>query len=364
MFDSEADSGLAKTVDFINSILNESSEVIVDESESEEMNKIVIRNSIQPDSYRTFDPGQLGADQTGYRLAAVDGGSHKILDAGSFILGTYRAGYLIFQDGKMVEDKISGIKPQFISFSNLREIYSKTFSKLIGDTPVEYPRQLHVVLERLRTFEEWRHVQELVDKLGDGDMILIDGSLKASINRLDVLFRSVLEKAVDKGIHFVGISKRSTLRLNHMPLIPKVKKVGESQFAKQYWYCRIFDEEPGDTEVEDPEADKSSSGQQFGKRYIVKYHPMTRFVFRTDVNRLDRTDPEKLFSKIGKYSSDPSYLGYPYPLADIHNQVVITRALRDDMVYRLQGIAMEKGIGLGDWEDLFVDFHRILDMNV
>ena len=40
MFDSEVDTGLAKTIDFINSILNESSEVIVDESDSEEMNKI------------------------------------------------------------------------------------------------------------------------------------------------------------------------------------------------------------------------------------------------------------------------------------------------------------------------------------
>ena len=364
MFDSEVDSGLAKTIDFINSIMNESSEVIVDESDSEEMNKIVIRNSIQPDSYRTFDPAQLGDSHSGFKLAAVDGGSHKILDAGSFILGTYRAGYLIFQDGKLVEDKIGSIKPQFISFSNLREIYSKTFSKLIGDTPSEYPRQLHVVLERLRTFAEWERVQELVNKLDDGDIILIDGSLKASINRLDVLFQSVLEKAVDKGIHFVGISKRSTLRLNHMPLIPKVKKVGESQFAKKYWFCQIFEEEPEDTELEDDTADKGSSGQQFGKRYIVKYHPLTRFVFRTDVNRLEKRDPELLFSKIGQYSSDPSYLGYPYPLADIHNQVVITRALRDDMVYRLQGIAMEKGIGLGDWEDLFVDFHRILDMNV
>jgi hypothetical protein len=147
-----------------------------------------------------------------------------------------------------------------------------------------------------------------------------------------------------------------------MPLIPKVKKVGESRFAKKYWFCQIFEDEPEEPELED--VDQTSSGQQFGKRYIVKYHPLTRFVFRTDVNRLDRIDPEQLFSKIGRYCSDPSYLGYPYPLADIHNQVVITRALRDDMVYRLQGIAMEKGIGLGDWEDLFVDFHRILDMNV
>jgi hypothetical protein len=361
MLDSEVDVGLAKTVDFINSILNENSEVIVDESDSEEMTKIVMRNSIRDDSFHTYDPSQLEGDDS-YRLAAVDGGSHKILDAGSFILGTYRAGYLIFQDGKLVEDNIGSIKPQFISFSNLREIYSQTFANLIGDTPVEYPRQLHVVLERLRTFAEWEQVKALVNKLDDGDMILIDGSLKASINRLDVLFQHVLEQAEAKGIHFVGISKRSTLRLNHMPLIPKVKKVGETRFANKHWYCRVFEEDPPETELE--EVDKGSSGQQFGKRYIVKFHPLTRFVFRTDVNWLDKSEPEKLFGKIGKYCSDPSYLGYPYPLADIHNQVVVTRALRDDMMYRLQGIAMEKGIGLGDWEDLFIDFHRILDMNV
>ncbi len=364
MLDSEVDIGLAKTVDFINSILNENSEVIVDESDSEDMTKIVMRNSIREDSFQTYDPSQLEELEDGYKLAAVDGGSHKILDAGSFILGTYRAGYLIFQNGKMLEDKIGNINTQFISFSNLRDLYSKTFAKLIGEAPVEYPRQLHVVLERLRTFAEWEMVQELVAKLDQDDIILIDGSLKASINRLDVLFQNVLEKAVDKGIHFIGISKRSTLRLNHMPLIPRVKKMGEQQFPKKYWSCQISDEDITDVESDQMDNDKGSTRQQFGKRYIVKFHPLTRFVFRTDINRLDRSDPHQLFIKISKYCSDPAYLGYPYPLADVHNQVVITRALREDMVYRMQGIALEKGIGLGEWEDLFIDFHRILDMNV
>ncbi len=364
MLNSEVDAGLAKTVDFINSILNENSEVIVDESDSEEMSKIVMRNTVRPDSFQTYDPIQLDDCDQDYKLAAVDGGSHKILDAGSFILGTYRAGYLIFQNGKMIEDKIGNINSQFISFSNLRDIYSKTFAKLIGEAPVEYPRQLHVVLERLRTFAEWERVQELVAKLGQDDIILIDGSLKASINRLDVLFQNVLEQAEAKGIHFVGISKRSTLRLNHMPLIPRVKKLGEHRFSNKYWFCQIFDDDITDVELEHAETDKGSTRQQFGKRYIVKFHPLTRFVFRTDINRLDKSDPQPLFIKISKYCSDPSYLGYPYPLADIHNQVVITRALRDDMVYRMQGIALEKGIGLGEWEDLFADFHRVLDMSV
>ena len=75
MLNSEVDAGLAKTVDFINSILNENSEVIVDESDSEEMTKIVMRNSIHPDSFQTYDPIQIDNGDQDYKLAAVDGGS-------------------------------------------------------------------------------------------------------------------------------------------------------------------------------------------------------------------------------------------------------------------------------------------------
>jgi hypothetical protein len=102
----------------------------------------------------------------------------------------------------------------------------------------------------------------------------------------------------------------------------------------------------------------------FGMRYIVKYHPKSLFVFRTDINRLDSTDPAEIFAKIAQYCSDATYLGYPYPLAHIHNKVVINRPIIDDINYRLQAIALENGVSHSNWDDLFANFHDILDKNL
>jgi hypothetical protein len=155
---------------------------------------------------------------------------------------------------------------------------------------------------------------------------------------------------LEKGIHFVGISKRSTLRFNHAPLLHFIKKKGDELYGNsKTWYCEIPDEQ--------------RHSQLFGNRYIVKFHPRAYFVFRTDINRLDEVAPEVVFGKIATYCSDATYHGYPYPLAQIHNQVVINRALMEDIAYRLEAIAMERGISDQNWGLLFQNFHDILDQN-
>jgi len=127
----------------------------------------------------------------------------------------------------------------------------------------------------------------------------VDGSLKASINKQDILFQRVMESALEKGIHFVGISKRSTLRFNHAPLLRFIKQKGEELFGKtQTWFCEIPDEK--------------GHSQLFGNRYIVKFHPKAAFVFRTDINRYDDVSPAEIFGKLAQYCSDAIYLGYPY----------------------------------------------------
>jgi hypothetical protein len=130
-----------------------------------------------------------------------------------------------------------------------------------------------------------------------------------------------------------------------------IKQQGEALFGKaSAWFCEIPDEK--------------GHSQLFGKRYIVKFHPMAAFVFRTDINRYDDVDPGELFGKLAQYCADATYLGYPYPLAHIHNQVVINRALTEDIAYRLEAIAFEHGVSSYNWDLLFQNFHEILDKNV
>jgi len=347
MIDQQLNKQLKDTITFIKALLDEESDTIIDESDSDEFNSITFKNSITKDSFHTF---KISNDK--FRLAAVDGGSQRILNGGSFIVGGYRAGALIFNGQKIETEELSpAVKIQSISFNNRKELYSESFKQLIGEPPSDYPRELMLVLQRLRTFEEWSVAARLVDQLGRGDFILVDGSLKASINKQDILFQRIMSQALEKGIHFVGISKRSTLRFHHAPLIQYIKQKGEGLFGKaQPWFCEIPDE--------------MGHNQLFGNRYVAKFHPMTPFVFRTDINRYDDVEPSEVFGKIAQYCSDATYLGYPYPLAYIHNKVVINRALIDDIAYRLEAIALEHDISGYNWELLFQNFHDILDKNI
>ncbi|MHC4753306.1 MAG: DNA double-strand break repair nuclease NurA [Planctomycetota bacterium] len=347
MIDQNLNEQLKGAVSFIKGLLSEEADAIVDESDSEELSSISFKNSITDSSFHTFEP-----TEDLFKLAAVDGGSQRILNGGSFIIGAYRAGSLVFHGNDLLNFEPSpGVKVRSISFENRKELYSTIFQDLIGESPSDYPRELSLMLQRLRTFEEWSVAKQLIDQLEKDDIILVDGSLKASINKLDILFQYIMTRALEKGIHFVGVSKRSTLRFNHAPLIRYVKRKGDELFSpNQTWYCEIPDEK--------------GHHQMFGKRYIVKFHPKSLFVFRTDINRLDDTPPGDVFAKIAQYCSDATYLGYPYPLAHIHNKVVINRPIIEDINYRLESIALEHGVSQSNWDDLFEDFHRILDKNL
>jgi hypothetical protein len=347
MIDKQLNKELKTAVSFIDELLQEESETIIDESDSDELNSITFKSSITSSSFHTFEPSP---DE--FKIAAVDGGSQRILNGGSFIVGAYRAGTLIFENQEPITNILNpSVKIKSISYGNRKELYSESFLKLIGEPPNDYPRELMLVLQRLRAFEEWSVAQTLIEQLERGDIILVDGSLKASINKQDILFQRIMDRALDKGIHFVGISKRSTLRFNHAPLMRYIKKKGEEQFGNtQTWYCEIPDEK--------------GHSQLFGNRYIVKFHPKAMFVFRTDINRYDDVEPSEIFGKLAQYCSDATYLGYPYPLAHIHNKVVINRALTEDIKYRLEAIAFEHGISSYNWDLLFQNFHDILDKNV
>jgi hypothetical protein len=344
MIDQDLNEQLKGAVSFIHDILDEEGDSIIDESDSEELSSITFKNSITDSSFQPFQ-----TTATPFTLAAVDGGSQRILNGGSFIIGAYRAGALVFNNMKLHSaTPAPTVKIRSISFNNRKVLYSESFQELIGETPNEFPRELMLVLQRLRTFEEWSVAQELIDQLSAGDIIVVDGSLKASIHKQDILFKRVMDAALDKGIHFVGISKRSTLRFNHAPLLRYVKKKGEEIFDNtQTWFCEIPDEK--------------GHSQLFGNRYIVKFHPKAKFVFRTDINRFDDAPPGEIFGKIAQYCSDATYLGYPYPLAHIHNRVVINRALTEDIAFRMEGLAMEYGVANNTWDDLFDNFHDILD---
>jgi len=251
------------------------------------------------------------------RVAAIDGSSCDILDGEFFIIGGRRVGYVIADDKKILERKIGEIKVDFLSKE----------SSLIQGTKI--PENPHEINEMLREMEEHLMAREAIKKLGKGDVLLMDGSLEFSSKIMEENF----EMARRKGIHVVGISKKSGLAIKNVSIINWVKRNGDKLFVNKRWYYPF------------------SEG-----RYIVKFHPLSRFIFRVDMHE----ENEQVLREISSLCNDVCFLGYPYPLADVHNNVVIKSHDCLAIKTRLQKMVIESGFSMDDWETLFFDYHEYL----
>ncbi len=122
-------------------------------------------------------------------VAAIDGSSIKLLDAGNFSVFLMRTGYVIVKQGK-IEKRV--FKPSIEIVEEDNEI------------------------DKIRKQRE----MEMVNKI-DAEVILIDG---------------VPDEMRD---NIVGISKKSGLKAGNLPLLYLIKKYGDTLLPAKRWYYRI-----------------------------------------------------------------------------------------------------------------------------
>ena len=337
-----------RAISFIRDALDLEPSYIEVESGDEEKEPLLLEKNLDELSFNIIKEEELKG-----KVAAVDGGSATVVKGRSFLIGVYRVGAVIYQKGERIDQRIVPLKLEIVSKANLSEMYLSAFRELTGEEPSEAPG-MDKILDRLRSFSEWRLAQEILDDLERGDMLLIDGSLKASIAPPYNFLLQFSQKAMDKGVHLVGVTKTSTLYWgDKAPLIPAVMKRGEKFYPNSKWFCQLSDEQlhtPGSS--------------YFGKLFVAKLKASSGFGFRIDVNRFDPVDADTIFSVLSHLSGDPAFLGYPYPLAAVHNIARITRSEIEDIKYKLQSRAFEKGISTTDWDLLFTDFHEILNADL
>ena len=342
------DSGISLAVNFIKDALNQEPSYIEVDSGEEEKEPLLLDKDLDGLSFTRIQ--QMKSDG---RVAAVDGGSATVAKGRSFLIVVYRTAAVIFQKRKRIKQETLPLKLEVISQAGISERYSSAYRDLTGEEPSEAPG-IEKMLDRLRLFSEWKLAQELLEELNEGDMLLIDGSLKASIAPPHNFFLTITQKAKEKGVHLVGVSKISTLYWgDRSPLIPAVVRIGERFCPKSRWFCQISAHEL-----------HTKSPSYFGTIYVARLKASSDFAFRIDVNRFDQVDPKVVFSFLSELSGDPAFLGYPYPLAAAHNLARITKGEVEDIRYRLQSRALEKGISTADWDLLFTDFHEVLNADL
>jgi len=338
---------LRESARFIKEALGESSSYIEVDSGEDQSEPIQIDKDIKESSFIPLKPNDCECD-----IAAIDGGSCNIVHAHSFCIGMQRSGHLLFKGKNLVGETITDPEVTTVSVGTARDIFYKTYLDLMSELPEEAPL-FDQVIGRIRSLREWELAEQLIENLNPGGIILMDGSLRASVSLPHKLIQRICKKANERGIHLVGITKTSTLYWGkHSPLIPRVKRLGDRVYPKDAWFCCLTDlkKEIGDS-------------RWFGTIYVAKLSSASDYAFRIDINREDEEDPGKILEAIASLCQDPVYPGYPYPLAAIHNRVRITGSEIEDFYFRLQSLALEEGIEMEDWNILFSDFHDLLDVN-
>jgi len=337
-----------RAISFIQEALNQEPSYIEVDSDEEEKEPLLLDKNLDELSFYPIKEREPSG-----KVVAVDGGSASVVKGRSFIIGVYRVGAVVYHNREKVEQKVIPLKMEIISQANLSPIYASAYRDFAGEEPSDSPG-MDKMLDRLRLFSEWRLAQSLLERMEKGDVLLVDGSLKASIAPPYNFLLQFVQKAKHKGVHLVGVTKTSTLYWgDKSPLIPAVMKIGERFYPRSKWFCQLSDEKLHTTAT-----------SYLGRIYVAKLKASSDFAFRIDINRFDPVDAEPVFSVLSYLSGDPAFPGYPYPLAAAHKLSRITSSEIEDIRYKLQSRAFEKGITTADWDLLFTDFHEVLNADL
>lgn len=258
----------------------------------------------QSSSQIDFNFKSFKASNHDYRIAAIDGSHHNIKGI-NFIFSTLRAGYLLYQFGKVVEENIDPIKVEFIMNNNVPNVgyeykHEKYYQEIIGDIP-NGKLDFDKVTERIRTLLEWKKINELVDKLGKNDIIIFDGSLiSGEISTSHTFVNDLMERTTQKGITLVGLSKDTSLSIESAPLPLALAESAKRFHPDKNWYV------------------------EYEGNYFVKFSKKTDQIFRVDAVMPEDITIDEILSRIGAYCFDPATFGYPYPMQKIHDAVRIS----------------------------------------
>jgi len=151
---------------------------------------------------------------------------------------------------------------------------------------------------------------------------------------------TVVEKALDRGVGVVGVSKSSSLHINGLPVLSLARHRAR-QLGLEAWLYPI-----------------GGDRHEMGDVYAACFHPGSRFSFRVDVAGVLEN-----IGRVARYCGDASLLGYPSPLASVHNAVAVPRSTARSLCLMLES-RLAALPSARAWPDLLTDFHSILDMGV
>lgn len=275
------------------------------------------------------------------RVVAVDGSNVTLAEGGEHLLGAYRWGRVVLDQG--VPRPAPDQDPEVVLLTP-HEGKDRVRAALAdaGFPDVDLPALSNAAcLETLRTLAEMRGAEASLDLLGQGDLLLLDGALQA--RAATPLLDRLLAAAKAKGVDVVGVCKSTSLAIGPVPALVACQLAGR-QVPFRTWLARL----PAPPAVRAPV-------------FAARLSPGEDRVFRYDVAAADE-DAARVLGSLAGLAGHPAYPGYPSPLAMAHNAAL----LNEETKQRLRAQVMEEAIRAGAleeaWTAAFLDYHDILEM--
>ncbi len=251
------------------------------------------------------------------KIAFIDGGNAEILKAPNFSLHFIRVFASVYQGRNKLAMKKYEFYALIHSAAEGNEIVYKTNlfpvkeSVLLDENELSFSSfdqtlrsgmhraEISRVGDAIRRFAELRIAAEITKNLDANDLIILDGTLQATLTNEEKHLEELYQKAAAKNIVVSALAKTSSIftkKGNSMSGI--LNEIGQNE--KWFYY---------------PVANISNDSHKV-KLFFVKLHEKSNYVFRFEVYNRSEFKPDELFSNISIVSKDPVFLGYPYGLIE------------------------------------------------
>ncbi len=264
------------------------------------------------------------------KLAFVDGGNQEIIGAPNFSVQLNRI-YSSCWAGKKREQwafpRIEFFSSTFSCFKNDEIHYETTVVPSSQETQKFLPDSKHLSFSSLdrslmngnqradighvgsvaRRFGEWRLALHAREKLSEGDVLVMDGTLQSNFTNEVEYVKELSSKAREKGVILTGISKTSTIfTTKGLSLLGAVNNLAEKEKLGGHWYFPVAESTSIDHNV---------------IITIVKLNSIADRVFRFEIQgdqhkEMGEEGVEEVLSLLCENSCDPTFPGYPYGLID------------------------------------------------
>lgn len=312
--------------------------------------RFAVHWGISADSFQKASPVQEGT------VAAVDGSNAVVVESGSFSIAAVRAAACGFSAGVRSFRSVTPLRLATLGHEAQDRSFADLYLECFGaepETPLsdDDPDRAAAVLRD--TLEYWVALRT-AERLGAGDLLVLDGALRVSHASHDPVLVRLVKTCAKRRVLLVAVTKRTAATWGGgLPLVPAAVALAASLSIPSPWFLPV-DESLLDT--------TRFSQWRHGALVIAALHPRSPLAFKIEVPApADGTEVRRIVSLLAGWSDDGRVTGYPYPLLDVHR----TARIRADAVQQVKNDLMAgmggAGLDLSRFRGLFGDYHGELE---